>query len=108
MPVTGWVGAASPWAPSTSTNCFIARATWARCDRPSAPLYTRQIVGTAGVSGRAELGAAPGDVDRARRSDARVGDVGRRRALVGHGRAMHDPAVRALVPRPPAVQHAPV
>src|SRR5262249_23070705 len=39
------VGPASPYAPSVSTNGFISSSTSSRCDFPSLPLYTRQILG---------------------------------------------------------------
>src|SRR5437867_2562161 len=45
MPAAGCIGVPSPWAPSTSLNGFIASGSSARCDWPSAPLYTRHIFG---------------------------------------------------------------
>src|SRR5439155_22768706 len=45
MPLAACIVAPSPWAPSTSLNGFIASGTSARCDWPSAPLYTRHIFG---------------------------------------------------------------
>src|SRR6267378_5382731 len=45
MPVAACIGVPSPWAPSTSLNGFIASGSSARCDWPSAPLYTRHIFG---------------------------------------------------------------
>src|SRR6266446_8289948 len=49
MPVAACIGVPSPWAPSTSLNGFIASGTSARCDWPSAPLYTRHIFGMLAV-----------------------------------------------------------
>src|SRR2546422_2786373 len=49
MPVAACIGVPSPWAPSTSVNGFIASGTSARCDWPSAPLYTRHIFGMLAV-----------------------------------------------------------
>src|SRR5215470_8988375 len=53
---------------------------------------------------RLELCAAPGDVARAGRGDLDIRDLGGRRPVARHGRAMHDPAIAALVPGPAAMQ----
>src|SRR2546425_8116087 len=45
MPVADCIGVPSPWAPSRSVKGFIAIGCSAMCDLPSAPLYTRQILG---------------------------------------------------------------
>src|SRR5262249_52200900 len=44
------VGPASPYAPSVSTKGFISSSTSSRCDFPSLPLYTRQILGIVHLS----------------------------------------------------------
>src|SRR5687767_150158 len=108
MPVAGCVGAASPCAPSTSTNGFIASATSSMCDLPSLPLYTRQIFGMAGPLHGRELAAAERDIDLARGRDGGVRRLSHGGTVAGHGRAVHHPPVAAFVPRPAAVEHAAV
>src|SRR2546422_696737 len=63
MPVAACIGVPSPWAPSTSLNGFIASGTSARCDWPSAPLYTRHILGMLAVLSADREPAGPRRVD---------------------------------------------
>src|SRR5262245_51714322 len=53
---------------------------------------------------RLQLSAAPGDVARAGRGDLDIRDLRGRWPRARHGRAMHDPAITALVPGPAAMQ----